>query len=405
MNKLKAVVSTVRLGDTGSSISTGPFGTMLHKADYVEDGIPLVNPMNIIGAEIVPSTKMMVSRATKQRLENYVLRKGDVVIARRGELGRCAVVTEAEDGWICGTGSFFLRLPSCIDAEYFVTFFRSNAVKKVLDQNSIGTTMSNLNHEILNDLEIPLPPLQEQLRIMRILNESFEKIAKAKANAKESLQGAQAIFSCYLSSLFSDAWNCSRIVRLSDLATDITDGDHLPPPKSDQGVPFVTISNINKQSHEIDFSDTYFVSREYFENLKPNKRPRKGDLLYTVTGSFGIPVEVKHDVEFCFQRHIGLIRPKPDVSTSWLYYLVRSPQLFRQANERATGTAQKTVSLSVLRDLAVPMLSLSKQESMVSTIDKLKAETDRLEDIYTRKTFALEELKQSLLDIAFSDGL
>ena len=112
-----------RLGDTQSTISTGPFGTMLHKADYVEDGIPLVNPMNIIGAEIVPSTKMMVSRATKQRLENYVLRKGDVVIARRGELGRCAVVTEAEDGWICGTGSFFLRLPVVLMLSISSLFF------------------------------------------------------------------------------------------------------------------------------------------------------------------------------------------------------------------------------------------------------------------------------------------
>ncbi len=85
MNKLKAVVSTVRLGDTGSSISTGPFGTMLHKADYVEDGIPLVNPMNIVGGEIVPSARMMVSEATKVRLQNYVLREGDVVVARRGD--------------------------------------------------------------------------------------------------------------------------------------------------------------------------------------------------------------------------------------------------------------------------------------------------------------------------------
>jgi len=85
------------------SISTGPFGTMLHKSDYVTSGIPLVNPMNIVDSRIVPSDRMMVCEATRNRLQQYTLKEGDVVIARRGELGRCALVTERERGWLCGT--------------------------------------------------------------------------------------------------------------------------------------------------------------------------------------------------------------------------------------------------------------------------------------------------------------
>jgi type I restriction enzyme S subunit len=177
----------VRLGETGSSISTGPFGTMLHKADYVDDGIPLVNPMNIVGSKIVPSTRMMVSPSTKKRLENYVLRKRDVVIARRGELGRCAIVTETEEGWLCGTGSFFVRLSTCIDEQYFAALFGSPAFKSVLDQNSIGTTMSNLNHGILNDLELFLPPVQEQRAIITRAGDLVSEIDRFRANSGERI--------------------------------------------------------------------------------------------------------------------------------------------------------------------------------------------------------------------------
>jgi type I restriction enzyme S subunit len=155
-----------KLGEVAATISTGPFGTMLHKSDYVPDGIPLVNPMNIVNSRIVPSKKMMVSHETKERLNTYVLKAGDIVIGRRGELGRCALVTEQEAGWLCGTGSFVVRLTAMMDEEFFVTLFGSQQFKARLQASSVGTTMSSLNHGILNGLVLPVPPIAEQYRIM-----------------------------------------------------------------------------------------------------------------------------------------------------------------------------------------------------------------------------------------------
>lgn len=126
---------------------------------------------------------------------------------------------------------------------------------------------------------------------------------------------------------------------MSEITTDITDGDHQPPPKSQSGIPFITISNIDKQNRKVDFSNTFKVSPEYFEKLKSNRKPRKGDLLYTVTGSYGIPVVVDHDMNFCFQRHIGLIRPNDETNSKCLYYILLSRYLLNQADECATGTA------------------------------------------------------------------
>ena len=161
----------VRLSDLMTTISTGPFGSMLHKADYIENGIPLVNPANIIGGKIVPSQKMMVSKETRERLSGYILHEGMIVMGRRGEMGRCAVVSWKEEGWLCGTGSFFLEPNKNIFVEYISRLFSTPYAKLYLGGESVGTTMSNLNHTILRNMPIPLPPLAEQKRIVAKLEE------------------------------------------------------------------------------------------------------------------------------------------------------------------------------------------------------------------------------------------
>ena len=161
----------VRFSELINSMSTGPFGSMLHKSDYVTDGIPLVNPANIVNGEIVASDKMMVSGETAKRLETYSLRTGMIIMGRRGEMGRCAIVGEQEDGWLCGTGSFFMMPASCLFTRYIRMFFSTSYAKGYLSGASVGTTMNNLNHKILSNMPVPLPPLAEQKRIVAKLEE------------------------------------------------------------------------------------------------------------------------------------------------------------------------------------------------------------------------------------------
>ena len=161
----------VRFSEIMNTMSTGPFGSMLHKTDYIEKGIPLVNPANMVDGKIVPSDKMMISEATRRRLSSYILHAGMIVLGRRGEMGRCAVVTKKEDGWLCGTGSFFMEPSMRLYVYYVVSLFSSPYVKFYLGGESVGTTMSNLNHTILSKMPIPLPPLAEQRRIVAKLEE------------------------------------------------------------------------------------------------------------------------------------------------------------------------------------------------------------------------------------------
>ena len=305
----------------------------------------------------------------------------------------------------CSTEIFPLKPRPGLSREFLQYWFLRDATVEQIDATSTGARMPRANMNAILDFEFLLPPLPEQRRIVGILDEAFAGIATAKANAEKNLQNARALFESYLQSVFADAWRTCKLVTLLDLASDITDGDHMPPPKSPTGVPFITIGNINKNTRRINFSDTFKVSHGYFDGLKINKKPKLGDVLYTVTGSFGIPVLVRDNINFCFQRHIGLVRPKTETSSAWLYYLLMSPQVFQQANDGATGTAQKTVSLKVLRGLQVPKLPLTRQQSDVAKLDVLSEESRGLEAIYQRKLAALDELKKSLLHQAFTGNL
>ena len=289
-----------------------------------------------------------------------------------------------------------------IDSEFLFYFFLQYDLSNFANE----AHLPSIKKTVVEDWVLCLPKaLPEQRRIVGILDKAFDGVATAKANAETNLQNARALFQGHLQAVFQEAWKSTDLVTLSELATDITDGDHLPPPKSETGVPFITIGNIDKETRRIDFSDTFMVPHEYLKGLKANRKPKRGDVLYTVTGSFGIPVLVESDVAFCFQRHIGLIRPKPSTDSAWLNYLLLSPQVFKQANGGATGTAQKTVSLKVLRRFTVPRVLLPHQRQAVKTLDALADETRRLESIYRQKLAALDGLKKSILHQAFSGQL
>ena len=167
-----------RLGSLLALFITGPFGSALHKSDYVTDGIPLINPMNIIDGKVVPIHKMQVSSETVERLSSFKVTSDDIVIARRGDMGRCAVVQSEQDGWLCGTGSFVLRLPSILYSEYFAVCLRSPYSVEYLSGNSIGNTMLNLNQAILKSILLPVPPCIEQRRITDCISSADIRFAE-----------------------------------------------------------------------------------------------------------------------------------------------------------------------------------------------------------------------------------
>src|SRR5262249_52634873 len=142
---------------------TGPFGSQLHSEEYVTDGTPIVNPANLQNGKIVPDSDCTVDDPTRWRLSRHELRQGDIVFARRGEMGRCALVTEHEEGWLCGTGSLIVRPDTNTGHPPYLNLVLSiRGIKDWLSLESVGSTMENLNTEILSRTPVPNPPPSEQ---------------------------------------------------------------------------------------------------------------------------------------------------------------------------------------------------------------------------------------------------
>ena len=163
--------AAVRFSDVLTELQTGPFGSSLHQNDYEMGGTPVINPASMRDGKIVPVEKMAVGKTTLERLSTFKLRAGDIVMGRRGEMGRCAVVTEQEDGWLCGTGSLILRLPRCLYPKYLAMLIGSPYVREYLGGFAVGATMQNLNQSILLKMNVGLPPFAEQHRIVARVDE------------------------------------------------------------------------------------------------------------------------------------------------------------------------------------------------------------------------------------------
>ena len=174
------------------SVNTGPFGTTLPQSDYIEGGVPLVNPSHMKDQAIVCDPRVSVSEQTASRLSSYRLSAGDLVIARRGEVGRVALVEMGEDGWICGTGSFFASFAEEVPRDYLLLFMRSSFARGFLGSEGVGATMTNLNQKILKKLPPPLPPLAEQHRIVAKVDELMtlcDQLEQQLSQAEQSQRG------------------------------------------------------------------------------------------------------------------------------------------------------------------------------------------------------------------------
>jgi restriction endonuclease S subunit len=195
--------SSTTLEKATGGVFTGPFGSLLHKSDYVADGIPLVNPAHITAIGIEPDMQKTVSKETAERLSSYIMREGDIVIGRRGEMGRCALVTDVEDGWLCGTGSFFIKPSKHCNPGYLVRLLRSNACKQKLEKIAGGAVMPNLSNTDLGNLSIDLPPLERQKTILREIGTIADETQRLESLYQQKLTSLDDLKKSLLHQAFS----------------------------------------------------------------------------------------------------------------------------------------------------------------------------------------------------------
>ncbi|NOK17304.1 restriction endonuclease subunit S [Corallococcus carmarthensis] len=169
-------------------VQSGPFGSQLHAEEYISQGVPVINPINLVNGVIVPSDDVTVAPAVAERLAHQKLQVGDVVFSRRGELGRCALVSETERGWLCGTGSMILRLyESNYDPSYLARYLSLDVVRRYFESYSIGTIMDSLSSSTLLDLVVLIPPAREQVAIIAFFEAEARRLGALVLEAQRAI--------------------------------------------------------------------------------------------------------------------------------------------------------------------------------------------------------------------------
>lgn len=183
----KQVTELVPVENLVDLIKIGPFGSSLHESDYIENGIPLVNPKHIVQQRIVPQSKISISDEKAEELSSYKLKENDIVLGRRGEMGRCAPISNREENWICGTGSMIIRLKKEYDAKLYSLILGSQATVTYLENSAVGSTLKNLNEKIVRKIPVPQFSSEEQHEIVRLIDELLARERAAQQAAEQAL--------------------------------------------------------------------------------------------------------------------------------------------------------------------------------------------------------------------------
>ncbi|WP_297910768.1 restriction endonuclease subunit S [uncultured Actinomyces sp.] len=180
------------------TLKIGPFGSSLHKQDYITGGHPLVNPSHIADGKIVPANDLTISEEKYQEMEAYHLEPGDVVLGRRGEIGRCAVVYSS--GYLCGTGSMIVRPSDKCRPDYLQRVLSFPSFKDALERNAVGQTMKNLNAKIVGQAVVALPSINAQNEFAAFV----QQVDKLEFETQQAIDKLQTLYDSLAQEYFGE---------------------------------------------------------------------------------------------------------------------------------------------------------------------------------------------------------
>ena len=318
-----------------------------------------------------------------------------------GTMGKIAIVTDGIQKGIINQALLKISPSKKVSTIFLKLWMQSESFQDSLKKYSGGAAIQNVaSVSILKQIEIPLPTLSEQQRIVSILDEAFDAISKAKSNADQNLKNAKELFESYLQSVF-DIGNW-EVKKLNDI-TEVKDGTHDSPKYIAEGIPFVTQKNIRQDG--LSFSDTRFITDTDHEKFYKRSNVTHGDILISMIGANRGMAALVDDKRTFSIKNVGLIKESKNIDNNYLLYYLKSAAAMKYVLYMSNGGAQEFVGLTALRSFPIPCPSLGEQLTIVQKLNALSIETKRLGAIYHQKIADLDELKKSILQKAFNGEL
>jgi restriction endonuclease S subunit len=340
----------------GGDVQTGPFGSQLHASDYVQEGTPVVMPQDMVNGRITSEKIARVGPRHVRELQRHALRPGDIVYSRRGDVGRFAVVTKAEEGWLCGTGSIRIRLNSPkILVDYVRYYLQQEAIASWLRRHAKGITMPNLNTDVIRALPFIYPPLEEQRRIADVLDRAEALRAKRRAALAQLDTLTQAIFL----DMFGDpATNPKQWPKVSLGEHTSKIGSGATPLGGDSSYKQSGISLIRSMN----VRDGYFLrdGLAFIDDAQASKLDgvtvQRGDVLLNITGASVARVcRAPNDVlPARVNQHVSIIRPDETINAVYLeQLLLSSPIKQRLLRIASSGATRQAITKNELEDFVI----------------------------------------------------
>ena len=380
-------------------------GDWIESKDQSPEGIRLIQTGNV-GEGVFKDRgekARYISEATFKRLRCTEILEGDCLISRLPDpAGRSCLLPDTGERMITAVDCTIVRFNrKQAFPEFFNYYSQSRDYLSAVDGETTGTTRKRISRSKLAQTLIPVPPLPEQQRIVGILDEAFDGIATAKANAEKNLQNARALFESHLQSVFTQRGKGWVVRRISEIAKHSL-GKMLDKAKN-KGVPQPYLRNINVRWFTFDLSD--LLQMPFLPQETAKYTAIKGDVLICEGGYPGRAAIWDEDYPIYFQKALHRVRFHEPEHNKWFVYYLFTQDKSGELRQHFSGTGIQHFTGEVLARFELPLPPLSELRRAVARFEELSAETQRLESVYQQKLAALEELKKSLLHQAFTGAL
>ncbi|HLP92033.1 MAG TPA: restriction endonuclease subunit S [Nostocaceae cyanobacterium] len=446
-----------------NALKAGPFGSALKKSFYVDSGYKIYGQEQVINEDPFLGNYYIDEKRYKD-LKSCAVKSGDILISLVGTIGKVLILPEGIEPGIINPRLVKLSLDkSLIDNEFIKKYLESPTVHNYFSRLSHGGTMDILNLSILKTLKIPLPPLNEQKRIVAKIEELNNRTRKAKealeaipelcdrfrqsvlaaafrgdltADWREQnpdIEPASVLLErirqerrqCWESNLLTQGKNPKKSkyqepveiedenfsllpdtwcwTTLGNLTWSVKDGPHFSPKYSESGIPFISGGNVRPEG--IDFQNVKYISPELHKKLSERCVPEIGDILYTKGGTTGIARVNTYTHQFNVWVHVAVLKCVPSIERFYLQNALNSPHCYEQSQKFTHGVGNQDLGLTRMIKITIPLAPLEEQKIIVERINKYMDFIGNIEKLIYISKEKVDQLNQSILAKAFRGEL
>lgn len=380
----------------------GPFGGSLKKSCFVEEGYAVYEQQHAIYNQF-SDIRYFVTEDKFNEMKRFELKPNDLIMSCSGTMGKVAIVPENIQKGIINQALLKLTPKDFLDVEYLRYWMSSPDFDNRIEENTVGAAIKNVaSVKILKQIDVPVPPLEEQKQIVAILDEAFEAIDQAQANIEKNIENTKELFQSKLNEVFIQKGEGWEEYTFQELSTRIGDGIHGTPVYDEQGE-YYFINGNNLNDGVIEFKEnTKKVNKLEFE--KHNRPLTSNTVLISINGTLG-KVAFYNGEPVILGKSACYINFNENVNKYYIKYLVKSSLFFKNMGEQSTGATIKNFSLKSMRSYKLHLPTFEQQNNIVEHLKGFESKIVQLSSSYQQKIANLENLKKSILQKAFAGEL